>query len=151
MYKFGDYIAFLSLLGEVCLANYLFSLLFASIVSSNSQNWLQISANLRTVELSNKKLGLGWTGTNCQHLYCQIVSLIATTLWKLSIHILVRLCIIAESWLSVTRDAAIALCASSLQYLAAPQDFYSPVSIFWKRSWWPRIRSCGTAVFQEQG
>ena len=44
--------------------------------------------------------------------------------------------------------ASVHLCASSLQNLAVPQDFYSSVSISVERSWWPRIRWCGTGGFQ---
>ena len=43
------------------------------------------------------------------------------------------------------------LCTSSLQNLAVPQDFYSLFSISVERSWWPRIRRCGTDGFQDQG
>ena len=43
------------------------------------------------------------------------------------------------------------LCASPLQNLAVPQDFYSPLSITLERSGWPRIRWCGIGGFQEQG
>ena len=43
------------------------------------------------------------------------------------------------------------LCASSLQYLAVPQDFYSIFSISVERSLRLRIRWCGTGGFQEQG
>ena len=43
------------------------------------------------------------------------------------------------------------LCVSSLQNLAVPHDFYSSVSKPVERSWWPRIRWCGTGGFQEQG
>ena len=41
------------------------------------------------------------------------------------------------------------LCAASLQTIS--QDFYSPISSSVKRSWWPRIRWCGTRGIQEQG
>ena len=43
------------------------------------------------------------------------------------------------------------LCASSLQNLTVPQDFYFIVSISVERSWLPGIRWYGTGVFQEQG
>ena len=46
---------------------------------------------------------------------------------------------------------AVHLCASSLQNLAGPPDFYCPVSISVERSWWHRIRWWGTGGFQEQG
>ena len=43
------------------------------------------------------------------------------------------------------------LCASSLQNLAVPHDFYSPLSVALERSCFPRFRCCGTGGFQEQG
>ena len=43
------------------------------------------------------------------------------------------------------------LCASSLQNLAIPQDFCSPLSVPLERSCLPRIRWCATGGFQEQG
>ena len=39
------------------------------------------------------------------------------------------------------------LMRASLQNLAAPQDFYSPLSVPLERSCYPRIRSCGTDGF----
>ena len=42
------------------------------------------------------------------------------------------------------------LCASPLQNLAVPHDFYYPLSISLERSGWPRIRWCGIRGFQEQ-
>ena len=42
------------------------------------------------------------------------------------------------------------LCASPLQNLAVPQDFYSPVSISLEWSGWPCIRWCMIGMFQEQ-
>ena len=56
----------------------------------------------------------------------------------------------------VTRGALVArtsvhLCASSLQNLAVPQDFYFAVCISVERSWWPSIRWCETDEFEEQG
>ena len=41
------------------------------------------------------------------------------------------------------------LCATSLQNLAVPHDFYSSLSVSLERSYWPRIRWCGTGGFQE--
>ena len=46
---------------------------------------------------------------------------------------------------------SVLLGASSLQNLAVPEDFYSPVSVSMEQSWWPMIRWCGTGGFQEQG
>ena len=43
------------------------------------------------------------------------------------------------------------VCSSSLQNLAVPQMFYSTVSISVERTWWARIRWCGTIEFQEHG
>ena len=43
------------------------------------------------------------------------------------------------------------LCASSLQNLAIPQDFYFPLSVSVERSWWPCIRRRGIGWFKEQG
>ena len=42
------------------------------------------------------------------------------------------------------------LCASPLQNLAVPQDFYSPLSLSLERSGWPCIWWCGIGEFQEQ-
>ena len=43
------------------------------------------------------------------------------------------------------------LCTASLQNLAVPDDFYSPLSVPMERSCWLSIRWCGTGGFQEQG
>ena len=37
-----------------------------------------------------------------------------------------------------------------MRLLALPHDFYSPVSDSVERSWWPRIRWCGTGGFPDQ-
>ena len=46
-------------------------------------------------------------------------------------------------------STSVYLCSASLQNLAAPQDFYSPLRVPLKRSTWPRIRWCWTGGFQE--
>ena len=47
-------------------------------------------------------------------------------------------------------STSVYLCASPLQNLTAPQDFYSTLSISLERSGWPRIRWCGIGGFQDQ-
>ena len=54
-------------------------------------------------------------------------------------------------WVTSGADRiSVHLFASSLQNLAVSQDFYSFVIISVERSWWPRIRWCGTGGIQEQ-
>ena len=56
-----------------------------------------------------------------------------------------------EGYMRCCDRTSVDVCACSLQNSAVPQDYYSSISISVERSWWPRIRWCGTGGFQVHG
>ena len=61
-----------------------------------------------------------------------------------------KVCLMHPGYTRYVDRTSVYLCASPLQNLAVPHDFYSPLSISLERSGLPDIRWCGIGWFREQ-
>ena len=99
-----------------------------------------LSCNVASLNLVFSCLNFNWYSMNVR----------LQSFMKCMVLYLGRMC---QCWLHAmfwSDISPLTVCASSLQNLSVPQDFYLPVCIYVERSCWPRVRLCGTGVFQEQ-